>query len=55
MSLDKIYKYIEANQDGFVEDTGKINVEPLYQIKAWLIKDQLVEVFVINNPSLSLN
>ena len=24
--------------DGYSEDTGKINVEPLYQIKAWLIR-----------------
>jgi len=36
--ITKDITYREGVADGFVKDTGLINVEPLFQIKAWLIR-----------------
>jgi len=37
-------------QDGFVKDTGEINVEPLFQIKAWLIRKVPIALEPIVQP-----
>ena len=36
--------------DGYTEDTGKINVEPLYQIKAWLIRIEPIAIEPVLQP-----
>ena len=37
-------------QDGFIKDTGLINVEPLFQIKAWLIRKVPIALEPIVQP-----
>ena len=37
-------------QDGFIKDTGEVNIEPLFQIKAWLIRKTPIALEPIVRP-----
>ena len=49
-AITKDITYREGVADGFIQDTGEINVEPLFQIKAWLIRKKPIAIEPIVQP-----
>ncbi len=49
-AITKDIVYEQGVADGFIKDTGLINVEPLFQIKAWLIRKVPIALDPIVQP-----
>ncbi len=49
-AITKDMVYDQGVADGFIKDTGEINVEPLFQVKAWLIRISPIALEPIVQP-----
>lgn len=48
--IEKDLSWSNGVADGYTRDSGQINIEALYQVKAWLIRKKPIELFPIVQP-----